>query len=150
MEFEWEANLDEAANDVRDAIDKAMDNLPDDIDRPSLFKFNTSMMPVIIYSLTADASYPGIEKIVDDKVINRLNRVDGVASVTIAGSPKRVIYVDLDPNKLDAYNMTVESLGNLIAAENKNLPAGNLKMGIMDYQVRVEGEFDDSEKSRIS
>lgn len=146
LEFEWEANLDEAANDVRDAIDKAMDNLPDDIDRPSLFKFNTSMMPVIIYSLTADASYPGIEKIVDDKVINRLNRVDGVASVTIAGSPKRVIYVDLDPNKLDAYNMTVESLGNLIAAENKNLPAGNLKMGIMDYQVRVEGEFDDSEK----
>lgn len=50
LEFEWEANLDEAANDVRDAIDKAMDNLPDDIDRPSLFKFNTSMMPVIIYS----------------------------------------------------------------------------------------------------
>lgn len=146
LEFEWEANLDEAANDVRDAIDKAMDNLPDDIDRPSLLKFNTSMMPILIYAVTADVSYPGIEKILDDKVVNRLNRVDGVASVSISGSPKRVVYVDLDRNKLDAYNLTVEQLGNLIAAENRDLPAGNVKMGQMDYQLRVEGEFDESER----
>lgn len=146
LEFEWEANLDEAANDVRDAIDKAMDQLPDDIDRPSLLKFNTSMMPVLIYAVRAEASYPGIEKIIEDKVINRLNRVDGVASASISGSPTRVVYVDLDPNKLDAYNMTIEQLGNIIAAENRDLPAGNIKMGLMDYQLRVEGEFDDSEK----
>ena len=146
LEFEWEANLDEAANDVRDAIDKAMDKLPEDIDRPSLLKFNTSMMPILIYAVTADASYPGIEKILDDKVVNRLNRVDGVAAVSISGAPERVVYVDLDPNKLDAYSLTVEQLGNLIAAENKDLPAGNVKMGLMDYQLRVEGEFDESDQ----
>lgn len=146
LEFEWDANLDEAANDVRDAIDKAMDKLPDNIDRPSLLKFNTSMMPILIYAVTADVSYPGIEKILDDKVVNRLNRVDGVASVSISGSPKRVVYVDLDRNKLDAYNLTVEQLGNLIAAENRDLPAGNVKMGQMDYQLRIEGEFDESEQ----
>lgn len=146
LEFEWEANLDEAANDVRDAIDKAMDNLPDDIDRPSLLKFNTSMMPILIYAVTADASYPGIDKILDDKVVNRLNRVDGVAAVSIAGSPKRVVYVDLDANKLDAYNLTVEQLGNIIGAENKDIPAGNVKMGQMDYQLRIEGEFNESEQ----
>lgn len=145
LEFEWEANLDEAANDVRDAIDKAMDKLPDDIDRPSLLKFNTSMMPVLIYAITADASYPGIEKIIDDKVINRLNRVDGVAQASISGAPTRVVYVDLDPNKLDAYNLTIEQLGDIIAAENRDLPAGNVKMGLMDYQLRVEGEFEDSD-----
>lgn len=146
LEFEWEANLDEAANDVRDAIDKAMDNLPDDIDRPSLLKFNTSMMPILIFAVTADVSYPGIDKILDDKVVNRLNRVDGVAAVSIAGSPKRVVYVDLDPTKMDAYNLTVEQLGNLIAAENRDLPAGNVKMGLMDYQLRIEGEFDESDR----
>lgn len=146
LEFEWEANLDEAANDVRDAIDKAMDKLPDGIDRPSLLKFNTSMMPVLIYAITADVSYPGVDKIIDDKVINRLNRIDGVAQASISGAPTRVVYVDLDPNKLDAYNMTVEQLGNLIAAENRDLPAGNVKMGLMDYQLRVEGEFDESDR----
>lgn len=67
LEFEWEANLDEASNDVRDAVDKAMQNLPDDIDRPTIMRFNTSMMPILIYAITADQSYPGIDKILDDK-----------------------------------------------------------------------------------
>ncbi|MDR1415409.1 MAG: efflux RND transporter permease subunit [Odoribacteraceae bacterium] len=146
LEFEWEVNLDEAANDVRDAIDRAIPNLPDDAERPSLFKFNTSMMPIIIYTVNADVSYPGIDKIIDDKVVTRLNRIDGVASVGVGGAPKRVVYVDLDPRRLEAYNLTVEQIGNVIAAENLDLPAGNVKMGMMSYQVRVEGEFDDSER----
>lgn len=146
LEFEWEVNLDEAANDVRDAIDRAISNLPDDVDRPSLFKFNTSMMPIIIYTVNANASYPGIDKIIDDKVVSRLNRIDGVASVGIGGAPKRVVYVDVDPRRLEAYNLTVEQIGNVISAENLDLPAGTVKMGLMSYQVRVEGKFKDSER----
>ncbi len=144
LEFEWEVNLDEASNDVRDAVDKAMQNLPDDIDRPTIMRFNTSMMPILIYAVTADESYPGIDKILDDKLITRLNRVDGVASVIVAGSPQRVVYVDLDPNQLDAYNLTLEQIGNKILAENKDVSSGSVKMGEMDYTLRVEGEFEES------
>ena len=79
LEFEWEVNLDEASNDVRDAVDKSMQNLPDDIDRPTIMRFNTSMMPILIYAVTAKESYSGLDKIIEDKLINRLNRVDGVA-----------------------------------------------------------------------
>ena len=146
LEFEWEANLDEASNDVRDAVDKAMQNLPDDIDRPTIMRFNTSMMPILIYAVTADQSYPGIDKILDDKLITRLNRVDGVASVIVAGAPERVVYVDLDPNKLDAYNLTLEQIGNKIMAENKDVSSGNVKMGLMDYALRIEGEFEESDQ----
>ena len=146
LEFEWEANLDEASNDVRDAVDKAMQNLPDDIDRPTIMRFNTSMMPILIYAITADQSYPGIDKILDDKLITRLNRVDGVASVIISGAPERVVYVDLDPNKLDAYNLTLEQIGNKILAENKDISSGSVKMGQMDYTLRVEGEFEESDQ----
>ena len=146
LEFEWEVNLDEASNDVRDAVDKAMNNLPDDIDRPTIMRFNTSMMPILIYAITAEESYPGIDKILDDKLITRLNRVDGVASVIVAGSPERVVYVDLDPNKLDAYNLTLEQIGNKILAENKDISSGNVKMGQMDYTLRVEGEFEESDQ----
>ena len=146
LEFEWEVNLDEASNDVRDAVDKAMNNLPDDIDRPTIMRFNTSMMPILIYAVTAEESYPGIDKILDDKLITRLNRVDGVASVIVAGSPERVVYVDLDPNKLDAYNLTLEQIGSKILAENKDISSGNVKMGDMDYPLRVEGEFEESDQ----
>ncbi|WP_099291225.1 MULTISPECIES: efflux RND transporter permease subunit [unclassified Butyricimonas] len=146
LEFEWEVNLDEASNDVRDAVDKAMNNLPDDIDRPTIMRFNTSMMPILIYAVTAEESYPGIDKILDDKLITRLNRVDGVASVIVAGAPERVVYVDLDPNKLDAYNLTLEQIGSKILAENKDISSGNVKMGDMDYTLRVEGEFEESDQ----
>ncbi|MCM1031921.1 MAG: efflux RND transporter permease subunit [Oscillibacter sp.] len=146
LEFEWEANLDEASNDVRDAVDKAMQNLPDDIDRPTIMRFNTSMMPILIYAVTAKESYPGLDKILDDKLITRLNRVDGVASVTLAGAPERVVYVEIDPNKMDAYNLNLEQIGNTILAENKDVPSGNVKMGLSDYTFRVEGEFEESEE----
>ena len=146
MEFEWEVNLDEASNNVRDAIDKAMSRLPDDIDRPTLMRFNTSMMPVLVYAVTAKESYTGMDKILDEKLITELNRVDGVASVTISGAPTRVVYVDLDPNKLDAYNLSVEQIGNKIMAENKDVSSGNVKMEQMDYAMRVEGEFSESDQ----
>lgn len=146
LEFEWEANLDEASNDVRDAVDKSMSNLPDDIDRPTIMRFNTSMMPILIYAVTAEQSYPGLNKILDDKLVTRLNRVDGVASVTLAGAPERVVYVEVDPNQMDAYNLTLEQVGNKILAENKDVPSGNVKMGLSDYTLRVEGEFDESDQ----
>ena len=146
LEFNWESNLDEASNDVRDAVDKAMIKLPDDIDRPTIMRFNTSMMPILIYAVTANESYPGIDKIIDDKVITRMNQVDGIASVILSGSPERVVYVDLDPNQLDAYNLTLEQIGSKIKAENRDVASGNVKMGDMDYSLRVEGEFEESDQ----
>lgn len=146
IEFEWESNLDEAANEIRDVIDRMIDYLPEGTDRPTIFKFNTSMMPILFYAVTADESYLGLEKIIDQKIINPLNRVEGVGSISMMGAPKRVVYVDADPNKLDAYNMTIEQIGNVITTENLNMPSGNVKMGLMDYQLRIQGEFDDSER----
>ena len=145
LEFEWGSNLDEAANDIRDAVDRIISVLPEEVDRPTIFKFNTSMFPVIFYAITADESYPGLEKILDEKIINPLNRIEGVGTVGLAGSPQRIVYVESDPKLLDAYNLTVEQLGNVIAAENSNLPSGSVKMGDIDYQLQVRGEFSTSE-----
>lgn len=144
LEFQWEANIDEASNDVRDAVDKSMSALPDDIDRPTIMRFSTSMMPILVYAVTAEESYPGIDRILDEKLISNLNRIDGVGSVNLGGTPQRVIYVDLDPNKLDAYNLTLEQISNKILAENRDISTGSVKMGQSDYAMRVEGEFSES------
>ncbi len=146
LEFEWDTNLDEATNDIRDVIDRIMDNLPDGVDRPTIFKFDTSMFPILFYAITADESYPGLEKIIEEKIINPLNRVDGVGSVSMIGTPKRMVYVDVDPKRLDAYNLTLEQIGSVIESENRNLPLGNVKMGKLDYQIRVQGEFSESDR----
>ena len=145
LEFEWGINLDNASNDVRDAVDKAMNNLPDDIDRPTIMRISTSMKPTLVYAVTAEQSYSGLYKILDDKVIMNLNRVDGVASAYVSGISERVVYVDLDPNKLDAYNLTLSQVGNAIYAENRDVSAGNVKVGIEDYSLRIEGEFEQSD-----
>ena len=141
LEFEWGTNLDEATNDIRDVVDRIIDFLPEGVERPTIFKFNTSMMPIVFYAVTAKESYPGLEKLLDEKIINPLNRIEGIGSIGMMGAPRRVVYVDADPRQLDAYNLTIEQIGNLIAAENMNMPSGNVKMGSLDYQLRVQGEF---------
>lgn len=141
LEFEWGANLDEATNDIRDVLDRIIDYLPEGVERPTIFKFNTSMMPIVFYAVTAKESYPGLEKLLDEKIVNPLNRIEGIGSIGMMGAPRRVVYVDADPRQLDAYNLTIEQIGNLIAAENLNMPSGNVKMGSLDYQLRVQGEF---------
>lgn len=146
VEFEWGTNLDAANNDIRDVTDRIYDYLPEGCDRPVIYKFNTNMMPILVYAVTARESYPGIEKLIEEKIINPLNRIEGLGSVGMMGTPRRVIYVDADPRKLDAYNLTVEQIGNVIATENMNMPSGNVKMGQTDYQLRVQGELSGSEK----
>lgn len=144
LEFEWGTNTDEAANEVRDNLDFITRFLPEDCEDPTLLKFNTSMMPILFYSVSAKESYAGLEKILDEKIINPLNRIEGVGSVGVAGAPGREIYVDVDPIKLEAYNLTVEQIGNVLRMENMNMPAGYLEMGNLDYPLRVQGEFEDS------
>jgi hydrophobic/amphiphilic exporter-1 (mainly G- bacteria), HAE1 family len=144
LEFDWSADLNEASNDIRDAIDMVYSSLPEDINRPSIFKFNISMFPIVFYAITADESYEGLERILEERIINPLNRIDGIGSVSLIGAPQRKIYVEVDPVKLEAYNLSIEQIGNAIQTENLNMPSGNIRMGRMDYQFRVQGEFHES------
>ena len=148
MEFEWGGNLDEAVNDVRSAIDMYYDFLPDGTSRPSIFKLSTNMMPVLMYTVTADESYNGLNKILEEQVVNPLKRIDGIGSINVTGAPKRYVYVDVDAKKMDAAGLSLEQVTNAIAVNNMNLPAGNVKMGRETYQLRVEGEFEFSEEIR--
>ena len=144
LEFEWGYNLDEAVNDIRSSIDMVYDNLPDGVSRPLIFKFNTSMMPIMQYAITADDSYSGLEKIIDDNVINVLNRIDGIGNVSLSGAPQRYVYIDLDPRQLEAYNLSVEAIGQAIGNNNINLASGSVKMGKEQYQLRVQSEYVES------
>jgi HAE1 family hydrophobic/amphiphilic exporter-1 len=144
-EFEWGTNLDEASNEMRDGISFIEPFLPEEVEKPMLFKFSSSAMPVLFYGVTADESFEAIANILDEKVVNQLNRIDGVGSVGLMGAPGREIQVDIDPRKMESYNVSVEMIAGVLNAENLNLPAGNMEMGMMDYPLRVKGEFPSSD-----
>jgi HAE1 family hydrophobic/amphiphilic exporter-1 len=146
LEFEFGTSLDEAANDIRDALSMYKSALPEEANDPQIFKFSTNMMPILFFGITANESYAGLEKMLDEQVVNPLNRIDGVGSTTLIGTPKRKVMVDIDPKRLEAYNLTIEQIGGILGAENLNMPAGNVEMGEMNYPLRVEGEFASSDQ----
>ena len=145
LEFEYGSDLTEATNNIRDAVSRTQTLLPDGVEYPTIFKFSTSMMPVMMLSVTAEESYPALNKILDDKLVNVLNRVDGVGAVAVMGAPEREVQVNIDPRKLEAYGLTIEQLGQIIAAENVNIPAGRIDIGNNTYNLKADGEFTDSE-----
>ncbi len=144
LEFEYESDLTEAANNIRDGLSFVTGVLPEEAEDPNIFKFNSSMMPIQMFAVTADESYEGIEKMLEEKLINPLNRVNGIASISVLGAPTREVAVEINPRRLEAYNLTIEQIGGILAAENLNMPTGNIEMGKLDYPLRVEGEFESS------
>ena len=144
VEFNWGTDLDAAVNDMRDKIEMVKSYLPDGCSNPMIMKISTDMMPITIISATADESTAALYKILDDGVANPLNRINGVGSVSISGAPQREIIVDCDPTKLEAYNLTVEQIGSVIAKENVSTPGGNIDIGSQTYSLRIEGEMKES------
>jgi HAE1 family hydrophobic/amphiphilic exporter-1 len=144
LEFEFGINIDVATNDVRDKLDIIQSSLPDDVGTPIIFKFGTDDIPVLILSVTAEESTNALYKILDDKVANPLARVSGVGAVSIAGTPIREVQVFCDPNKMEAYGVTIEGIAGVIGAENNNIPGGSIDIGSNTYSLRVQGEFDNA------
>ena len=146
LEFVEGVDIDVATNDVRDKLDMVNSVLPDGASLPIIFKFSADDMPIMIMAATAHESLQALEKILDDKVATPLARVSGVGTVSIAGAPQREIQVYCDPNKLDAYGLTVAGISSIIAAENRNVPSGSIDIGSNAYALRVEKEFTSAEQ----
>ena len=146
LEFIEGVDIDVATNDVRDKLDMVNSVLPDGASLPVIFKFSADDMPIMIMAATADESLQALEKILDDKVATPLARVSGVGTVSIAGAPQREIQVYCDPNKLEAYGLTIAGISSIIAQENRNVPSGTIDIGSNAYALRVEKEFDTAEE----
>lgn len=144
LEFNWGSDMNNIMNDVRDKIDLITSSLPDGASDPMLLKFSTDMLPVVMLSATADESANALYKILDDQIATPLNRVPGVGTVSISGAPQREVQVNVFPEKLEAYNIPIEQIAQIIAAENVNVPAGNLNAGSQTYMLRLQGEISES------
>lgn len=143
LEFNYGVDIEEATNDVRDKLDMINSSLPDQATTPVIFKFSADDMPILILSATAEESLPGLDKILDDKVATPLARVKGVGTVSVTGAPTREIQVYCDPNKLQAYGLSIATVSGIISSENRNVPSGNIDIGSESYSLRIQKEFKD-------
>ena len=143
LEFNYGVDIEAATNNVRDKLDMVNSSLPDGATVPIIFKFSSDDMPIMILSATAEESLPGLDRILDDKVVTPLARVSGVGTVSVNGAPTREIQVYCDPSRLQAYGLSVSTISSIIASENRNVPAGSIDIGSDVYSLRVQKEFKD-------
>jgi len=148
LAFEWGTDLDTRANEVRDSVGMAKMVLPDDAEESRVMKFDVSRFPIMVYGVTAKESYPYLEDILEDELADPLKRLPGVGSAGVQVPLQRQVNVELDRERMASYGLTPQNVVRAIRNENKDTPAGNVKMGLTDYLVRVPGEFREVEPMR--
>jgi HAE1 family hydrophobic/amphiphilic exporter-1 len=139
--FVWGTDLDAAANDIRDRLDRIIRRLPEDSERPRLRKFDLASFPILILGVSGNLDPIHMRKIIDHQVKYRIERVPGVASLGIRGGLDREIHVNLNAEKLKALGLPIDRILNRIKDENINLPAGSIEQGLMDITIRTPGIY---------
>ncbi|MDD5085509.1 MAG: efflux RND transporter permease subunit, partial [Candidatus Omnitrophica bacterium] len=149
LKFIWGTNLDEASNDIRDRIDRTkqfLPDIPDEMDNPYIFKFNTAMIPILYLGVTAEETYPELYDLIDKRIGDALRQLPGVGTVQINGGLERQINIWIDRARLEGYNFSILDIQDVLQQENVTQPVGNVKSGFTDYLLRLPGEFKSPEE----
>lgn len=139
--FSWGVNLDAAADDVRERLDRVIGRLPEDVDRPTLRKFDPAQSPILMLGALSNLDPVLARRIIDEQISYRIERVPGVASVDVFGGREREIQVNLDPDKLKALGIPLDLIITKIRQENIDLPAGIIEKGNYEILVRIPGVY---------
>ncbi|WP_418135661.1 efflux RND transporter permease subunit [Agrobacterium sp. El2ro-1b] len=138
MEFSDNVDMAVAANDVRDAIGRVTNQLPDDADEPQIIKADSDSQPIMRLAVTSSTlSMEDLTKLVDDEIIDRLAAVDGVADVELYGDQEKIFRVDLNQAALASRGLTVTDVSDALASAALDVPAGSLKSTTQDIVVRA-------------
>lgn len=142
IQFTWGTNLDAASNDVRDKVGQILPNLPEDAKQPLIFKFDISMMPVVMYSIKGNIDPKELDKIAND-FADRLQRVNGVAGSYALSSTKPEVQIIFNPTSLSGTGISIDQVINILKLQNLNYPLGMVETDTKVYNLRVIGEYKD-------
>lgn len=141
IEFNWGTNMDLAANDVREGLSRISEALPDGVTDPLVFKFDPSMMPIMVLRVSGDMGPAELKRFTDDEIVYKIKQVDGVAMAIAMGGLEREIQVDLNLSRMAAMGISADQVVSILRIENFNLPSGMLKSGHKEIILRTVGEF---------
>ena len=141
LEFGRGTNIDEAANDVRSALDRVRDNLPVEADAPRIFKFDLDNVEVVSLAATSTRDLEELTRILENEIAQRFEQIPGVGAIELRGGIYRQVQVELDRDRLRGAGLTALDVRDALSRENITLPAGNVKSGFSDLYVRAIGEY---------
>ena len=141
IEFNWGTDLQTAADDIREAIDMIRSSLPDEAENPNISKFSSDSTPIMNIAFFGTDNLSSLYDLVDSQILTRLEQVDGVAQTEIRGGLKKIICVDIDLNRLNAYSININDIVHTLALENQNIAGGETYEGVYKYNIRTTGEF---------
>lgn len=148
LNFAWGTNLNAAADDVRSRVDRVRGRLPEDADPPILFKFDASAMPIMGVGVEGNMDPVALRELAQNQLSVRLERVPGVAAVSVDGGLRRQIHVLLSKEKIAALDMSVDRIVSLLRSENENTPLGEIDEGDMTYLLRSQGQYENLDQIR--
>ena len=148
MNLAWGSDLDAAMDDIRTRIDRVRGRLPEDADPPTIFKFDSNAEPIMGVGVEGNYDRVTLREIGENVLSPRLERVAGVASVTVNGGLRRQIHIDLSKEKITALDLSVDRVVNILRTENQNIPIGEIDQGDMTYLLRSQGEFENLDQMR--
>jgi HAE1 family hydrophobic/amphiphilic exporter-1 len=150
VEFDWEADLDVGAQDVRNQIELALDFLPREVDRPVVLKFDMDLLPVAYYGIysTGGRDLRSLRKFIKDAVGKRMTSLPGVASAVVQGGLEREILIEADRDRLKSNHVTLEQLTAALKSQNVDFPGGHMDVGRNEFIVRTKGKYTSLEDIR--
>ena len=141
LEFKWGQDVSTKAVEARDKIDAIRDDLPDDLQRFFVFKFSTSDQPVLQLRVSSDRDLSNSYELLDRKIKRPLERLPGVAKVSIEGVAPPEVQIELSSDRLTAHNISLNELARQLGDANFSASAGLIHDGGMRYRVQPQGEW---------
>jgi len=141
MQFTQGTNIDEAANDVRAALDRIRDDFPPEVESPRLWKFDPDNFPVVILGARSPRGMAELTRILEREISQQFEQIPGAGSVDIWGGVYREIQVRLKRDRLASSQLSANDVRQALIRENVTLPAGDMRDGISDMYVRTKGEY---------
>ncbi|HUF28215.1 MAG TPA: efflux RND transporter permease subunit [Gemmatimonadaceae bacterium] len=141
LRFAWGTDMDFAALNVRERLDQVRDRLPQSASRPVVLRTDPTADPIMSVVVAGRSDLWRLKELAESVIKRRFEQVDGVAQATVTGGLEREIRVDVDPQLLESYQVTIEQVANALAAANQSSPGGQVRRGPFQYSLRTLGEF---------
>jgi hydrophobic/amphiphilic exporter-1 (mainly G- bacteria), HAE1 family len=148
IRFAWGTDIDIAALDVRSVIEDEINELPDDVIRPRIRKFDIGSFPVVLLGISSRLDPVDLTQLIEDQIRYRFSRIPGVAQVDVWGGFNREIRIELDPDRIMALGLPLDRIIQSVTRANLDQPAGKLEQGRFEIQLRAPAQFSDLNQIR--
>ena len=148
VQLKQAADIDQSVQDAQRKINAQLTNMPDEVQAPTINKFSTDDLPILQMGVTAEMQPTEFYKLVEDRIQPTLAKIEGVGQIRLIGGDQREIQVNVNPEKLRAYNLSLNQVMQTIVSANQDFPTGKVESTEQQYSLRVAAKYQSLDELR--